>query len=90
MSYPLHRPGHPEQWEARTDHWPQIQCPVLLLSGESDPFANLALLRRAVDRFTHAELVTYPGVRHGIGPVLPDALERISAWIAGLPEGSLA
>jgi predicted alpha/beta-hydrolase family hydrolase len=85
MSYPLHRPGHPEQWELRTHHWPLIGCPVLLLSGESDPFARLELLRDAVGRLPHAELVTYPGVRHGIGPVLPDALERIAAWIEGLP-----
>jgi predicted alpha/beta-hydrolase family hydrolase len=85
MSYPLHRPGHPEQWEARTDHWPHIGCPVLLLSGESDPFASLALLKRAVGRISGAELVTYPRVRHGIGPVLDDALERIGAWIEHLP-----
>ena len=84
MSYPLHRPGHPDQWEARTDHWPQIRCPVLLLSGEADPFANLQLLRPAVARLPNAELVTYPGVRHGIGPVLDDALGRIDTWIARL------
>ena len=84
MSYPLHRPGHPEQWESRTDHWPNIRCPVLLLSGESDPFARVELLRRAVGRIPHAELVTYPGVRHGIGPVLTDALGRITAWIESL------
>jgi predicted alpha/beta-hydrolase family hydrolase len=85
MSYPLHRPGHPEQWESRTDHWPNIQCPVLLLSGESDPFAKVELLRRAVRRIPNAELVTYPGVRHGIGPVLADALGRITAWMQSLP-----
>jgi len=85
MSYPLHRPGHPEQWESRTDHWPHVECPVLLLSGESDPFAKVELLRRAARRIPHAELVTYPGVRHGIGPVLADALARITAWIDGLP-----
>lgn len=85
MSYPLHRPGHPEHWELRTNHWPLIGCPVLLLSGESDPFARVELLRDAVGRFPHAELVTYPGVRHGIGPVLADALARITAWIGSLP-----
>jgi len=85
FSYPLHRPGHPEQWQSKTDHWPRIRCPVLLLSGESDPFARLTLLRRAVARVPDAELVTYPGVRHGIGPVLSDALERIGAWIDRLP-----
>ncbi len=50
LSYPLHRPGHPDQWEERTAHWDRIACPVLLLSGESDPFARLDLLRIAVAR----------------------------------------
>ena len=40
LSYPLHRPGHPD--ELRTEHWSRITCPVLVLSGESDPFAKLA------------------------------------------------
>jgi len=88
LSYPLHRPGHPETWEARTDHWPRIACPVLVLSGESDPFARIELLRLAVQRLPRAELVTYPGVRHGIGPVLDDALDRIAAWMARLEAGS--
>jgi predicted alpha/beta-hydrolase family hydrolase len=84
LSYPLHRPGHPESWAARTDHWPWIACPVLLLSGESDPFARIDLLRVAVKRLPDAELVTYPRVRHGIGPVLDDALDRIAAWMGQL------
>src|SRR5881397_1463564 len=42
LSYPLHRPGHPE--DLRVEHWPRIRCPVLLLSGESDPFARIDLL----------------------------------------------
>lgn len=84
ISYPLHRPGHAEEWEARTDHWPRIACPVLLLSGASDPFAHLDLLERAAHRLAVAELVTYPRLRHGIGAVLEDALDRVAAWIAGL------
>jgi len=32
LSYPLHRPGHPE--DLRIEHWPSITCPVLLLSGD--------------------------------------------------------
>jgi predicted alpha/beta-hydrolase family hydrolase len=84
LSYPLHRPGHPDTWEERTAHWERIACPVLLLSGESDPFARIDLLRTAVTRLPRAELVTYPRVGHGIGPVLADALERIAAWARGL------
>jgi len=81
LSYPLHAPGRPERWDERTAHWPRIGCPVLLLSGESDPFAHIDLLRTAVERLPDAELVTYPRVRHGIGPVLDEALDRIAAWI---------
>ena len=48
FSYPLHPPGGPERTEARIAHWPAIRCPVLLLSGESDPFAQIDLLRASV------------------------------------------
>src|SRR5262245_16919993 len=33
FSYPLHPPGAPERTQARIAHWPDIRCPVLLLSG---------------------------------------------------------
>jgi hypothetical protein len=87
MSYPLHRPGHPETVEARTVHWTRISCPVLLLSGESDPFARIGLLRGAVARLPDAELVTYPGVRHGLNAVREEALDRIAAWLRKLAVG---
>jgi predicted alpha/beta-hydrolase family hydrolase len=80
LCYPLHAPGRQPSWEERTAHWPRIACPVLLLSGESDPFADIALLRRAVKRLPDATLTTYPGVGHGLGPVLDDALDRIAAF----------
>jgi predicted alpha/beta-hydrolase family hydrolase len=83
ICYPLHRPGHPE--DLRTSHWPQIQCPVLLLSGESDQFARIELLRESVPLLPNAQLVTYPGVRHGLKPVMADALDRIAQFVAGLP-----
>lgn len=81
--YPLHRPGQPD-WELRTAHWPRISCPVLLLSGESDPLARIELLRMATDLLPRAELVTYPGVGHGLRPVLEDALDRVAAFVRGL------
>jgi hypothetical protein len=84
MSYPLHRPGHPETVDARTAHWARISCPVLLLSGESDPFARIALLRDAVPKLPTGELVTYPGVRHGLNAVREDALDRIAEWLGKL------
>jgi pimeloyl-ACP methyl ester carboxylesterase len=83
FSYPLHRPGAPEL-EVRSAHWPQIACPVLLLSGESDPFARIDLLRAAVPRLPAATLVTYPRLGHTLRPVLEDALDRVAAFLAGL------
>ncbi len=81
MSYPLHRPGAPA-WEERSVHWPRIRVPVLLLSGESDPFARIDLLRHAVDlRLPGAELVTYPRLGHTLKPVLEDVLDRIAAFV---------
>jgi uncharacterized protein len=82
LSYPLHRPGHPEQ--LRVEHWPRIGCPVLLLSGESDPFARLEVLREQVRVLPDAELATYPGVGHGLSPVLEAAADRIAQFMARL------
>ncbi len=90
FSYPLHRPGAPETWDARTAHWPLISGPVLLLSGESDPFARIDLLRSALDRLAKGELVTYPRLGHGLKPVLPDVLDRVATFldrVEAVPEG---
>jgi len=82
LCYPLHRPGHPVGVDERTAHWPRISCPVLLLSGESDPFARIELLRDAVPRLPSATLVTFPGLGHGLDRVRGDALGRIADWLS--------
>lgn len=82
LSYPLHPPGRPDAWDARTAYWPRLACPVLLLTGTADPFATPGLLERALaERLPAAELVRYPGLGHGLGPVLDDALERVAAFL---------
>ncbi len=84
LSYPLHRPGGSE-WELRTRHWEAIRCPVLFLSGGSDPFARIDLLQDAVnERLPSARLATYPGVRHGLTAILDDALDQVLAFIEAL------
>jgi pimeloyl-ACP methyl ester carboxylesterase len=86
FSYPLHPPGKPENTEARIAHWPKIRCPVLLLSGEADPFAQIKLLREAVKLLPRHELVTWPGLGHGVKPVLDEALDRVTAFLReGVP-----
>ncbi|HEY2887744.1 MAG TPA: alpha/beta family hydrolase [Candidatus Limnocylindrales bacterium] len=84
FSYPLHPPGRPERTEARVAHWPAIRCPVLLLSGEADPFARIELLRVAVKLLPRGELVTWPGLGHGVKPVLADALDRVATFLHGI------
>jgi predicted alpha/beta-hydrolase family hydrolase len=84
FSYPLHAPGAPDKATERTAHWPAIRCPVLLLSGEADPFARLELLRAAVPLLHDAELVTYPRLGHTLRPVLDDALDRTARFLAAL------
>lgn len=79
LSYPLHRPGHPD--DVRTAHWPRIACPVLLLSGDRDPFAKIELLRHEVRRLGDAELVVYPGIGHGLLAVREDAAARVEAFL---------
>ncbi len=87
FSYPLHRPGRPE-WQVRSAHWPDIDVPVLLLSGESDPFARIDLLRRAVaERLPGARLVTYPRVGHDLKPVLEAALDEAVSFVRELERG---
>lgn len=85
LSYPLHRPGSPDR-EARTVHWAGLRCPVLFLSGESDPFARIDLLRGAVaDLLPDAELVTYSRQGHSLAKVLDDVLDRVAVFVGGLP-----
>jgi predicted alpha/beta-hydrolase family hydrolase len=90
FSYPLHPPGSPDRTAARIAHWPSITCPALLLSGESDPFARIELLRKAVPTLAGpAELVTYPRLGHGLLPVLDDVLDRVAAFLGSI-EGNAA
>ncbi|MEA2548959.1 MAG: uncharacterized protein QOE42_1557 [Chloroflexota bacterium] len=81
FSFPLHPPGASSKAAERTAHFPAIRCPVLLLSGEADPFAQLDLLREHVGLLADAELVTYPRLGHTLKPVLDDALDRTAAFL---------
>jgi predicted alpha/beta-hydrolase family hydrolase len=82
LSYPLHRPGHPE--ELRIDHWNAITCPTLLLSGDRDQFARIDLLQAATERLRRAELDIYPDMGHGLQRVADDVADRIAAFTRGL------
>jgi len=85
FSYPLHRPGYPDQ--LRTEHWPRIKCPVLFLSGDRDPFANLDLLKKKIKLIDHARLVVFEGQGHGLLRVLDQALDVAADFIHQEIEG---
>lgn len=80
FSYPLHRPGAPEL-EPRTSHWGAIACPTLLLAGDRDPFARIDLLRSAMARLRDAELVVFPGDRHGLPVHRQEALDAAATFL---------
>ena len=79
FSYPLHRPGFPDQ--LRTEHWPRIECPTLFLSGDRDPFANIDLLKEKIKLIRHARLEVYKGQGHGLLAVLDQALDVAADFI---------
>jgi len=45
LSYPLHPPGKPDK--LRVEHLPQLEVPVLFVSGTKDPFGSPAELEAA-------------------------------------------
>jgi predicted alpha/beta-hydrolase family hydrolase len=82
FAYPLHRPGFPDQ--LRTEHWPRIRCPVLIVQGESDPFGSPDELRREARKLREVRLVALPGAGHTLKGGLDQALAAAAAWIAAL------
>ena len=82
FSYPLHRPGYPDQ--LRTEHFKEIHCPVLFMSGDRDPFARIDLLKKWVKVVPAARLEVFPGQGHGLLPVLDQALDVAAAFIEEL------
>ncbi len=74
-------PAGPAGQGLRTEHWPAIAVPTLILEGESDSFARVELLRAAMPLLPQGRLVTWPRLGHGLGPVLDEALDTVVAWL---------
>src|SRR5260370_4679128 len=82
FSYPLHRPGFPDQ--LRTEHFPQIKCPTLFMSGDRDPFARIELLKEKIKLIPKARLVVFKGQGHRLLAVLAGALDTAADFIHGI------
>lgn len=67
--------------EERTRHLDRIQCPVLILQGESDALSPIDELRRLLTRAPAIRLVTFPRAPHNLGASLPSALDHAAAFI---------
>ncbi len=87
LCYPLHRPEQLETAGARAAHFPAIRVPALLLSGERDPLARLALLEGALAALAGWRLVTWPRLGHSLTPVRDEALDTMAEFVAGLSPG---
>lgn len=64
LSFPLHPPGRPEK--SRVDELASVAGPVLLISGDRDPFASAEELRTAIaaGQAGERQLVIVPGSAH--------------------------
>jgi predicted alpha/beta-hydrolase family hydrolase len=79
FSYPLHRPGYPDQ--LRIEHLPSIRCPTLFLSGDRDPFAQVELLKQYTKLVPNSRLEIFKGQGHGLLKVLDQALDVAAEFI---------
>ena len=99
VAYPLHPPGRPEL--PRVAHWPDVDVPTLMLSGDADPFLSTALLERHTPELAGPlTRVLVAGARHDLSVSsrsAPDGRRRTPAqvieanagavltWLEGLP-----
>jgi len=68
----------------RTEHFPRVRCPVLVLNGEEDELSPIADLRDRVALLPHGRLVAFPGAGHRLGGALDAALDAAAEFVHGL------
>lgn len=66
LSFPLHPPGKPES--SRAAELLALDCPVLVLQGERDPFGTPTELEVVVEDSQLHRIVTVPGCPHEMKP----------------------
>jgi predicted alpha/beta-hydrolase family hydrolase len=82
ISYPLHPPGKPER--LRTEHLDRLGVPVLLISGDRDPFGSPEELATAMAAVPGTvTTVTVPGAGHDLKGVDDLIVGVVGDWLAG-------
>jgi predicted alpha/beta-hydrolase family hydrolase len=82
LSYPLHPPGKPER--LRVEHFPAVHVPVLLVSGDRDPFGSPDELAEHVAAIPGpVTRVTLPGA-HDLKGRDADVADAVADWVKTL------
>ncbi len=97
LGYPLVPPGSGRP--PRSDHWPRVAVPTLVVQGERDRFADPAALARELPRLGGpARLHAVRGADHGFGvrvrdgrtrrDVLDEVAGSVTGWVQTLGDGT--
>ncbi|WP_125773151.1 alpha/beta family hydrolase [Antribacter gilvus] len=82
LSYPLHPPGRPEK--LRVEHFPQLQVPVLLVSGTTDPFGTPEELARHTAAIPGPVTTVHLPGAHDLRGRDDDVAQAVAKWVAAL------
>jgi predicted alpha/beta-hydrolase family hydrolase len=79
ISYPL-----AAEAEARTRHWPRINCPALVLNGDQDELTDAAELRDRLPMLRRGRLEMIDGGTHSLTPQVDRVLDLAAAFMSTL------
>jgi len=81
LGYPFHAPGKPEK--VRTDHFPNIEVPTLIVQGERDPFGGTALLKN-LSLPSNVTVHWAPDGNHDLSPRKASGYTQEGNWTAAM------
>lgn len=82
LSYPLHPPGQPDK--LRTAHFPDLDVPVLVVSGDKDPFGTPAEFEEHFAAVPGPVTMVWVPGNHDPQKSEPLILAAVTDWLAAL------
>jgi len=82
LSYPLHPPGKPDR--LRTEHFPSLDVPCLLVSGEKDPFGSRAEFTRAAKAIVGPVEFAWLAGGHDPKGADDEIVDIVGSWLRSL------